>query len=557
MSKRTLPSPKHADTLSLNAVRSLVTGLVEKAERAEARLEKLEAENAALRKVNAELRLENTQLKVENQLLRDEIARLKNLPPRPPFKPSGMDKATDAKAQDKQAGKKKPRGPKLDVERVDRDVVLHANVPDGSRFKGYKSCYVRDVVLRAEVIHYRRECWVTPDSKTILAPLPAGIVGGYGPNLRRLCLMLHAQGQVTMERLSTLLNDIGVDISKRQVVRLLTGNLDGFITEDAAVLHIGLVSAAYVTVDDTGARHAHDNSYTTHIGNAHFSVFRTTKTKSRLNFLSLLRGNYHDYVLNDAAFDYLLARKADPALIARLRTHQPKRFPNQVPFLEYLVSNGVDIFDNNTVRMFGEAGLWGTIRYHGLMGNTVIVSDDAGQFRVGDHALCWVHAERLLQKLMPATLLQVRHVETLRKLIWLFYKLLKDFARSPSHRAAQALEVRFDRIFSIRTGYADLDKLLVRLLRRKHELLKVLERPEIPLHTNASENDLRSCVTKRKISGGTMSRDGRAARDTMLGLMKTCKKLGLSFWHYLGDRLGVPAQRPAIPELASLIIAKA
>jgi regulator of replication initiation timing len=126
MPKRPLPSPKHADTLSLNALRSLVTGLVERAERAEARLEKLEAENAALHRENAELRLENAQLKVENQLLRDEIARLKNLPPRPPFKPSGMDKATDTKAQDKQAGKKKPRGPKLDVERVDHDVVLQA-----------------------------------------------------------------------------------------------------------------------------------------------------------------------------------------------------------------------------------------------------------------------------------------------------------------------------------------------------------------------------------------------------------------------------------------------
>lgn len=95
------------------------------------------------------------------------------------------------------------------------------------------------------------------------------------------------------------------------------------------------------------------------------------------------------------------------------------------------------------------------------------------------------------------------------------------------------------------------------LLRRKHELLKILERPKIPLHTNASENDLRSCVTKRKISGGTMSRDGRVARDTMLGLMKTCKKLGLSFGHYLDDQLGVPAYRPAIHELASLTIAKA
>lgn len=232
--------------------------------------------------------------------------------------------------------------------------------------------------------------------------------------------MLHAQGQVTMERLSTLLNDIGVDISKRQVVRLLTKKMDGFVAEDAAVLYAGLVSAAYVTVDDTGARHARDSFYTTHIGNAHFSVFRTTKTKSRLNFLALLRGNYRDYVLNDAAFDYLLARNTDPAIIALLRTRKPQHFPNQVPFLEHLLSNGVDIFDKDVLRIVSEAGLWGAIRYHGLMGNTVIVSDDAGQFRVGDHALCWVHAERLLHKLMPAKPQQMEHVEMLRKLIWLF-----------------------------------------------------------------------------------------------------------------------------------------
>ena len=554
-----LPSPKHADTLSLNALRSLVTGLVERTERAEARLEKLEAENTALRKENAELRLENTRLKVENQLLRDEIARLKNLPPRPPFKPSGMDKATDAKAQDKQAGKKKPRGPKLDVERVDRDVVLHARVPDGSRFKGYKSYYVRDIVLRAEVIHYRRECWVAPNGKTILAPLPAGIVGGYGPNLRRLCLMLHAQGQVTAQRLSTLLNDIGMDISKRQVVRLLTKGLDGFVAEDAAVLHAGLVSEAYVTVDDTGARHARDNFYTTHIGGEHFTVFRTTKAKSRLNFLSLLRGNYQDYVLNDAASDYLKTRHGvDPTVIARLQTRTPQRFSNQVPFLEHLAQKGVDIFDKDMVRAVAEAGIWGSVRHHGLLGNAVIISDDAGQFRVGNHALCWVHAERLLQKLMPATPQHVRWVENIRDLIWSFYKALKAFRqKSPSPGSISAFRQRFDRIFSIRTGCMELDKLLARLLRRKEELLKVLERPEIPLHTNASENDLRSCVTKRKISGGTMSNDGRIARDTMLGLMKTCKKLRLSFWHYLGDRLGISSQQTAIPELAGLIIAKA
>ncbi|WP_349963014.1 transposase [Rhizobium sp. ZPR3] len=429
---------------------------------------------------------------------------MKNLPSRPPFRPSGMEKATDG-ANDKSASKKKPRGPKLDAERVSREEILRAGVPAGSRFKGYKSCFVRDLVLAVELVHYRRECWITPDGKTVIAPLPAGIMGSYGPNLRRLCLMLHAQGQVTTGRLTTLLNDVGIDISKRQVVRLLAKGLDGFVAEDAAVLHAGLVSSSYVTVDDTGARHARGNSHTTQIGGEYFTVFRTSASKSRLNFLSLLRGNYKDYVLNAAAFDYSAERRADPMLVARLRTIEPQRFCNEVPFLEYLAGKSIDIFDRQVVGVLAEAGIWGSIRHHGLVGDMVIVSDDAGQFRVGNHALCWVHAERLLQKLMPAKPKELRSVALVRDLVWRFYKTLKAWKQKPSLHAVQGFRRRFDKIFTMRTGYDALDKLLERLHRRKDELLKVLEHPEIPLHTNASENDLRTFVTKRKVSGGTIS----------------------------------------------------
>lgn len=90
MTKRRLPMAEHADTLSLKALRGLVTGLVERADRADVRIEVLEAENRRLREEDGQLRIENTRLKVDNQLLRDETARLKNLPPRPPFRPSGM-----------------------------------------------------------------------------------------------------------------------------------------------------------------------------------------------------------------------------------------------------------------------------------------------------------------------------------------------------------------------------------------------------------------------------------------------------------------------------------
>ena len=128
---------------------------------------------------------------------------------------------------------------------------------------------------------------------------------------------------------------------------------------------------------------------------------------------------------------------------------------------------------------------------------------------------------------------------------------MKEYKLAPSPEQAQVLRARFDRIFKRRkTGYVTLDRLLRRLFHHKDELLRVLDRPEIPLNTNASENDIRAFVTKRKISGGTVSDRGRDARDIMLGLAKTCMKLKVSFYHFIGARLGIPG--PEIPPLASL-----
>jgi hypothetical protein len=98
---------------------------------------------------------------------------------------------------------------------------------------------------------------------------------------------------------------------------------------------------------------------------------------------------------------------------------------------------------------------------------------------------------------------------------------------------------RFDRIFRRHTGFATLDRLLERLHANKDELLRVLDRPQVLLHTNGSERDLRPHVIKRKISGGTRSDPGRDCRDAFLGLLLTCAKLGVSFWDFLGHRLGV------------------
>ncbi len=531
-----LPDAASLEAFSLAELRDVVDRLVGEVQR-------LHSDNVSLQvRVDAQ-QVTMTALRTENQALRDEVARLKGLPPRPPSRPSGMEQATQPGAADNDATRSKPpRGVKRDAQAITAERVCRAAVPAGSRFKGYEDILVRDLHLSAEVIRYRRERWVLPSGETVLADLPAGIVGGFGPELRRFVLALHAQGQVTTERLTALLNGIGVEISKRQVVRLLAEPLEDFVAEDQDVLRAGLVTARWVSVDDTAARHARTDGVTTQIGDDRFTVFRTGTSKSREAFLSLLRARHTDYVVNTAALEYMRGHSLSGQVIALLDAHPAKRFADTSAWSAHLARLGIDTLEvtPDPVGIATEGALWGAIHHYGLLAGTVIVSDDAGQFRVGTHALCWVHAERLVHTLLPATPEQRRAVEVTRALIWWFYADLKAWKRDPCPRRAAALRARFDRIFKRRTDYVTLDRLLARLHRRKHELLCVLQHPEIPLHPNGSENDIRACVTKRKVSGGTMSTPGRTARDVMLGLMKTCSKLKVSFFRYLGDRLHVP-----------------
>ncbi len=551
-----LPDAASLEAFSLAELRDLVGRLVGEVRR-------LHADNASLQaRVDAQ-QVTMTALRAENQALRDEVARLKGLPPRPPSRPSGMEQATQPGAADKDVRcPKSPRGAKRDRDAITAEIVVKVPVPAGSRFKGYEDILVRDLHLSAEVILYRRERWLLPSGETLLADLPAGIVGGFGPELRRFVLALHAQGQVTTERLTALLNGIGVEISKRQVVRLLAEPLDDFVAEDQDVLRAGLATARWITVDDTAARHARKDGFTTQVGDDRFTVFRTGASKSREAFLSLLRAGHTDYVVNDAALEYMRGHGLSGQVVALLDAHPAKLFADAPAWAAHLARLGIDTLavTPDPVQIATQGALWGAICHHGLLtpdatpgaAGTVIVSDGAGQFRVGTHALCWVHAERLVHKLVPATPEQRQAVEVTRALIWWLYADLKAWACDPCPRRAAALRARFDRIFRRQTDYVTLDRLLARLHRRKHELLRVLQHPEIPLHTNGSENDIRACVTKRKISGGTMSTAGRTARDVMLGLMKTCGKLKVSFYRYLGDRLHVPGA-VSIPPLPDLV----
>ena len=199
-----------------------------------------------------------------------------------------------------------------------------------------------------------------------------------------------------------------------------------------------------------------------------------------------------------------------------------------------------------------QGALWGSVKAHGFLSNTVVLSDGAGQFDIARHVLCWVHAKRLVHKLDTFTDLHRTVQDYIRGLIWWFYSDLKAYRADPTRRRRTELRARFDRIFKRQTGFATLDRLLERLHANKPALLMVLDRPEVPLHTNGSENDIRCQVTKRKVSGGTHSDAGRDCRDAFLSLAKTCSKLRIAFWDYLGSRIAVPAC-PTIPYLPDLV----
>ena len=368
-----------------------------------------------LKRLVARLLARVVALEEENRQLRDENARLKDLPKRPRLAPGGMDRATEpAGRAGARRRRRTGRGGKRTLPATEERVLTVA-APPGSRRKGYKPYTVQDLVLAPRVIRYRRERWVTPDGRELVAPLPPEVAGHFGPGVVRFALMQHVQGQVTTERLLAQLRALGVRIAKGQLVALLTARKDPFHAETDAILEAGLATARWVTVDDTGARHAGRDETTTHVGDDRFAWFATRPSKSRLNFLGLLRAGRPDYVLNAAAVAYMLEHGASEAVIATLLAHERRSFADEAAWGAHLAALGLGAGHR---RLATEAALVGSIAERGLLTGTVIVSDDAGQFDVLTHALCWVHAERHLRRLVCATAEQQRLVDLQRQLVW-------------------------------------------------------------------------------------------------------------------------------------------
>ena len=485
------------------------------------------------------------------QQLKDEIARLKNQPPRPKIKPSRL--------ENKAAGKKKRKGKKRagsQKRKKTAHLQIHEtvpvplkNVPAGAEFKGYKAFVVQGLKIQVHNTKYLLATYQTAEGHYICSQLPQHLNGKhFSPELVSYILYQHYHCGVTQPLLWEQLREFQIDISTGQLSNILIEGKQAFHKEKDRILAVGLEVSNYINVDDTAARHNGQNGYCTHIGNESFSWFESTASKSRINFLKLLRAGRSDFVINMDAIGYMQSHKLPQKPLEAIIEKPGLIFANESQWNDFLAQNG--IVKDRHVQIATEAVLIGSILEQGISKHLVILSDDAGQFNVLLHALCWIHANRAIDKIIAYSDQAQKDLDTVKDQLWQLYEGLKAYKQNPTPNDKKRFSAMFDEIFTQKTASASLNVALKRIYNNKSELLLVLQRPDIPLHNNGAENAIREYVKKRKISGSTRSASGRQCRDTFTSLKKTCRKLGLSFWQYLKDRL---ENIGLIPDLSALV----
>jgi hypothetical protein len=398
----------------------------------------------------AALREAHHRLGEENQALRDEVARLKGHKGKPSI---GASRLTPGKRQTRRGDRpRQPRAPR----RVDRTEVIQAvGVPEGSRFKGYAPFDVQELVIKTETIRYLIERWQTPDGKRVQAPLPGALGGGhYGATMQSFILYQYYHALVTEPLLLEQLHEFGVTISSGQLHALLVEGKERFHEEKDEILRVGLRVSRHIHTDDTGARHKGKNGYCTHIGNEWFAWFESTHGKSRVNFLQLLRSGHTDHVIDAVALEYMAAQKLPRFFLLKLSAELQNAGGERVVFADdkawWAALGRLGLRKERGVRIATEGALLGSVLAQGLNPQLAVMSDDAGQFNILCHVLCWIHAERVLAKLVGFNDEQRAALEQVRTVVWELYRDLKAYKVAPTSEARQSLDERFDALCATR-----------------------------------------------------------------------------------------------------------
>jgi len=508
------------------------------------------------------------ELKDETQRLKDEINRLKGEKGKPDIK-SNADKPED---ETKPAHKPHPKGvksakrSKIEITRRERLPVDRSTLPPDAQNKGTRSRVIQDISIQRDNIEFIIERFYSPSHKqTIESTLPENYRGHeFGPNLRAFVITLHYQCRITQKVLHTLLRGIGIIISEGQIGEiLLDKDLAMFQEEKEAARVAAIEKHGYQQIDDTGARLGGENHFTIVTCNPDFCSFMTSASKNRLSALRGLSGGMDlKYVINSVAIDYMAEKISNRNLVRRIAGMASGRVFSQDDFeREVLLSPMLADIPERPVKdiwkkYIAEGCAIGA--YHaGLLGvrAAALICDDAPQFKdiLEYLGLCWVHEGRHYKKLIPQNPQFQKCLDDFLDSFWKFYDRLKEYRKHSGNILKKKLADEFDRLFVPNTDYYALNNQIKKTKKKRESLLLVLERPEIPLHNNGAELDIREKVVQRKIRNCFRSWRGARASDTFLSLLATCRKQSISFWSYIRDRI---LRINAIPPLAEIIRAR-
>jgi hypothetical protein len=512
-----------------------------------------------------ELALENRELREEKQRLRDEINRLKGEQGQPDIKPNGSRSRASTSEHSSEPERHKPRErkkrSKVQEIRVDREEVLTvdpAQLPPDAEFKGYEDVVVQDIRIQTDNVRFRKEKYYSAaKGKTYLAELPAGYKGQFGPGVKSLAVVLYFAVNTSEPKIQEFFDHVGVPISPGELSNLLIKDQDGFHAEKDAVYEAGLRSSPWQHIDDTGTRVNGENQHCHIICNPFYTAYFTAEKKDRQTVIDVLRNfQPRTFLLNAEAFTYLQRLRLPAKVLGELASFPQGQELSAEEFTGLLDERLPDLGFRQRVHVLDAAAVAAYQAQVEFPVVDLLIADDAPQFKLvtEELALCWVHDGRHYKKLVPLVAHHRTLLETFLGRYWEFYDKLLLYQTNPTAAEATRLSNEFDELFSTVTGYSALDERIAKSKAKKDCLLLVLVHPEIPLHNNPAEQEARVRVRKRDTSFGPRTLDGRKAWDTFMTLMSTAKKLGVSFYKYIYDRV---SDAHEIPNLADLITEQA
>lgn len=506
---------------------------------------------------------ENAELTKTVGQLNDEINRLKGEQGKPEFTCSKKEGDISSEEERKKAEERKTkskneprnRQPKESKLKIDRHEICHVDrkeLPIDAVFKGYKDYVVQDIIIKTENVKYSREVYYSPSKKKYYyGQLPKEIKGEFGPGIRTLIPVLKSECNMSEPKIKDFLENFGVEISKTYISNLWTSRSEIFHIEKDEIYRAGLETGSYQQIDDTSGLVNGVNHYVQIVCNDNYSAFFTTAKKDRLSIIDVLT-NFapRRFLYNQEALELLKQMKSPKKLIDEISQTLER---NEIYF-EQKIDELLDKIKLGPLQRTKIKDACAIAAYH-IQTNyptiPILLSDDAPQFKLltKAHALCWVHDGRHYKKLNPIVAQFRDKLEQFRGQYWDYYAELFKYKKNPNTEDAKRLRLKFDHLFSTKTGYGQLDDRISKTLAKKDELLLVLKHPELPLHNNAAELAARSQARNRDVSLQTKSEAGTKSKDTFLTITQTAKKLGLRVYEYVYDRVSETNEQPSLAQL--------